>query len=68
MLAKALPWMSLLYLIAPIDLIPDVLPILGQLDDVTIIVMFCLWALKMIPEDVRRDALRRKDVIDVEGR
>ncbi len=65
--AKALPWMGLLYLLSPIDLIPDVLPVIGQLDDVTILVVFLLWAFRLIPKDLKRDA-KRKDVIDVEAR
>jgi len=59
--------MSLLYLIMPIDLIPDVLPVLGQLDDVTIIILFCLWAFRLIPADLKK-AARREDVIDVEAK
>ncbi len=66
-LAKALPWMSLLYLISPIDLIPDVIPVLGQMDDIAIIILFCLWALRLIPEDLKRE-VRKKDVIDVEAK
>ncbi len=65
--AKVLPLMGLLYLIWPIDLIPDVLPVLGQLDDVTILVIFFLWAFRLIPEDLKRGEAKRS-VIDVEAR
>src|SRR5262245_38526645 len=34
---KALPLLGLAYVISPIDLVPDLLPILGQVDDLTVI-------------------------------
>jgi len=30
---RAIPVLALLYIVSPIDLVPDVLPILGELDD-----------------------------------
>jgi uncharacterized membrane protein YkvA (DUF1232 family) len=39
LLTKALPLLSALYLVSPLDLVPDVLPILGQLDDVGVILI-----------------------------
>lgn len=65
--AKVLPWMGLLYLIVPLDIIPDVLPVLGQLDDIGIIILLFLWALRLIPEEVKKKA-KREDVIDVEAK
>jgi uncharacterized membrane protein YkvA (DUF1232 family) len=34
---KVLLMLSLVYLISPIDLIPDVIPIAGQIDDLTVL-------------------------------
>jgi uncharacterized membrane protein YkvA (DUF1232 family) len=54
-ISKWLIALALVYLVSPIDLIPDFIPVIGQLDDL-VIVPFLLWlALKFIPEDVRRE-------------
>lgn len=59
-IAKWLIALALVYLLSPIDLIPDFIPVLGQLDDL-VIVPFLVWlALKFIPEDVRRECRERK--------
>ena len=49
----------LAYLASPIDLIPDFIPVLGQLDDVLLVPagLFLVW--KLIPREVREDARRR---------
>lgn len=63
-IAKILPWLSILYILWSIDLIPDVISILGQLDD-ALMIPFLLWlVLQLIPQD-EKDAAR-KNVIDVE--
>jgi uncharacterized membrane protein YkvA (DUF1232 family) len=50
--AKACGLVTLLYLLAPIDLIPDFIPVLGQLDDLAL-VPFGLWlTIRLIPRDV----------------
>lgn len=41
---------------SPIDLIPDFIPILGYLDDVILIPLAILLALKMIPKNVLCDS------------
>lgn len=40
------------YALSPIDLIPDFIPILGYLDEVILLPLGILAALKMIPKDV----------------
>lgn len=40
------------YAFSPIDLVPDFIPILGYLDDVILLPLGIMFALKMIPKDV----------------
>ena len=51
-LAKALLWLAIGYLVMPFDLIPDFLPVIGQLDEVVIIPLLLYWALKLTPQEV----------------
>ncbi|TSC59075.1 MAG: hypothetical protein Greene041619_97 [Candidatus Peregrinibacteria bacterium Greene0416_19] len=62
--AKILPWLSILYILWPIDIIPDILPLLGQIDDVMIILLLIYIAIQMVPKGVRDQA--DKNIIDVE--
>ena len=52
MLAKALLWLAIGYVLMPFDLIPDFLPIIGQLDEVVIIPFLLYLALKLTPASV----------------
>jgi uncharacterized membrane protein YkvA (DUF1232 family) len=51
-LAKALLWLAIAYVLMPFDLIPDFLPVIGQLDDLVIIPLLLYCALKLTPEAV----------------
>lgn len=51
-LAKVLLWLAIGYLLMPFDLIPDFLPIIGQLDEVVIIPLLLYGAIKLTPEAV----------------
>ncbi len=48
-----------LYLVSPIDLIPDVVPMLGVVDDLVLVPAAIRWMLKRLPAHVRDHADRR---------
>ncbi|NMM26024.1 MAG: DUF1232 domain-containing protein [Glaciimonas sp.] len=49
-----------LYVISPLDLLPDVIPILGWLDDATLLALGLPFLLKKIPPHVRQAAENRR--------
>ena len=49
---KVLVGVAVAYAISPIDPIPDFVPVVGHLDDVVIVPLLVVAALKLIPEDV----------------
>lgn len=46
---KALMLLVPAYLLSPIDLIPDVIPLLGWLDDLVVIPLLVGWIVSMLP-------------------
>lgn len=56
LLIKAGAALVAFYMISPIDFIPDALPMLGWLDDVTLLVFAVPAILKLVPEPVLREA------------
>jgi uncharacterized membrane protein YkvA (DUF1232 family) len=65
---KVFPWAALLYLLVPIDVVPDFVPLLGQLDDVGIILLLISIAMKAVPKGLWQEhdkKVERADVIDV---
>ncbi len=58
-LAKLIPIGALAYLFFPIDISPDVVPVLGQLDDVGILLLGFRMFFEVSPPEVVQDHLRR---------
>lgn len=50
--AKLFLTFALGYLLLPLDLIPDFLLGLGQVDDLIIVFMLVTWALRLIPKEI----------------
>lgn len=50
-----------IYVISPVDLIPDALPVLGWLDDLALISLILPWLLTLLPEDVIKDARQQSE-------
>ena len=44
-----------LYVLSPIDLIPDVIPVVGVLDDIAIVAFGIRWLLNRLPASLRAD-------------
>jgi uncharacterized membrane protein YkvA (DUF1232 family) len=49
----------LLYLVSPIDLIPDALPVIGVVDDLVLLPLAVRWMLSKLPAALRQDLDRR---------
>jgi uncharacterized membrane protein YkvA (DUF1232 family) len=49
------------YLLSPIDLIPDFIPVIGYLDDLILLPLFISLLIRAIPEQVWADAKRKQE-------
>ena len=59
--ARALVGLVAAYALSPIDLIPDFIPVIGYLDDLIIVPLGLLLAIRLVPPEVLDDARRRAD-------
>ncbi len=54
--ARWLLGMAIAYLLSPVDIIPDFVPVLGYLDDVVLVPGLVYLALRLIPPEVVAEA------------
>ena len=57
--AKALVALVVGYALSPVDLIPDFIPVLGQLDDLILVPLGIWLAIRLIPEEVIQESRAR---------
>ena len=58
----------LLYVAMPLDIIPDFIPVLGQLDDLVILGIAAWLLVRSIPPEVIEEHLKRYEFIEGESR
>jgi uncharacterized membrane protein YkvA (DUF1232 family) len=56
-----------LYLISPIDLIPDFIPLAGWLDDLVIVPLLVSWLVSLLPQPATARSTYRADNADDNG-
>ncbi len=56
---KVIPIAAIAYVVSPIDLVPDVIPILGQLDDLGLLMLALSTFNSLAPADVVAEHLSR---------
>jgi uncharacterized membrane protein YkvA (DUF1232 family) len=57
--AKILIGITMGYLLSPIDLIPDFIPVLGLLDDLIIVPLLITLSIKLIPKNILEEARQK---------
>jgi uncharacterized membrane protein YkvA (DUF1232 family) len=57
--AKAVAACVVAYALSPIDLIPDFIPVLGYLDDLVIVPLGIIAAVKLVPEELMAEFRER---------
>ena len=66
--AQFLAGFIVFYALSPLDLIPDFIPFLGLIDDIILLPLLIIWAVKKIPTAVMTEAREKSDKIWEEGK
>lgn len=51
-IAKMMSFITISYVLSPIDLIPDFIPVLGYLDDLLIVPVLIVITIRLIPKEI----------------
>ncbi len=54
--ARAALWLALAWVLSPVDLVPEFLPVIGPLDDVVVVALALRYALRVSPREAVEDA------------
>ncbi len=65
---KALLASAVVYFVSPIDLVPDLTPLLGYVDDLAVLPLIFMLAMSLVPAPLREECRRRAAVASVTGR
>ena len=57
--------LALVYIVSPLDLIPDWIPIIGWLDELVVVPLLLAMARRTIPENVLADCRRKVEQSEV---
>ena len=52
LISRILLWLSVGYLLLPFDLIPDWIPVLGQVDDIILVPVLVILAMRSVPNEI----------------
>ncbi|MDH5301992.1 MAG: DUF1232 domain-containing protein [Gammaproteobacteria bacterium] len=66
--AKMVVAMVVAYAFSPIDLIPDFIPVLGYLDDLLLLPLGIMLAIKLVPVDIMAECRARAETLIVQGK
>jgi uncharacterized membrane protein YkvA (DUF1232 family) len=59
--AKAMLASALLYVVSPFDFLPDMMPLMGQVDDLGIFLTACRMFIQLCPQEVVQEHVARID-------
>ena len=62
---RALALLVISYALSPVDLIPDVIPVLGLLDDIIIVPLGIVLVLRLMPPPLLQDVRQKADAVVV---
>ncbi|MBR0577014.1 DUF1232 domain-containing protein [Proteiniclasticum sp. BAD-10] len=66
--AKVIAFLTVGYALSPLDLIPDLIPVLGYLDDLLILPLMVAFTIRLIPKEVMKGCREEAVTLWVSGK